>query len=1169
MKNKILLIAMLCFTAFSFNVKAQAPGDIDQTFNPNDIGFNSGLGANNTIYSTALQSDGKIIIGGDFTLYNKVGSKRITRLNANGSLDVTFNPAEYGFGDGANNTVQSIVLQSDGKIIIGGLFTSYNGIGINRIARLNADGTLDATFNPGTGANGGVTATAIQSDGKIIIGGAFTTYNGTSRNRIARLNADGTLDVTFDIGIGADNIVNTTTIQSDGKIIIAGDFTSYNYNSRESIARLNADGSLDATFYNFDPTVERIQVVNTTALQGDGKIIIGGICLKDVASSNITKYHIARLNADGTLDAAFNLGILAGGTVNQIASTTLQSDGKIIIGGAFTTCNGTSRNHIARLNADGTLDATFNPGTGANKDVKTTAIQNDGNIIIAGDFTYYSGSINNSIVRLNSEGFIDVAFNPNNGANNTVLTTAIQNDGKIIIGGKFTSFNEIWANCIARLNTDGTLDANFKSALGANGFVYATSIQSDGKIIIGGDFTSYDGKGINRVARLNVDGMLDDTFNPGTGANGIVYSTAIQSDGKIIIGGAFTTYNGTARNYIARLNADGTLDATFNPGTGANKLVVTTAIQTDGKIIIGGAFNTYNGEVRSRIIRLNADGTLDPSFYAIVPGSNPIVWTTAIESDGKIIIGGDFSYPRVGIARLNIDGTLDTTFNTGTGAAYGRVLTTSIQSDGKIIIAGDFDQYNDISSRGIARLIGDGSLDTTFIPGTGVTLVQSTAIQSDGKIIIGGDFTSYNGTGRTRVARVIGCIPVANTGTITGAATVCQGQNAVTYTVSTIENATLYVWTLPTGAIGTSTTNSIAVDFGTSATSGDITVKGTNSCGDGAISTFAVTVNPLPSSAGTISGTAAVCPDQNSVTYTVPVIANAISYIWTLPSGATGTSTTNSITVNFGASATSGNITVKGTNSCGEGAISTFAVTVNLLPAAAGTITGSATVCQGEYSVTYNVSTIADATSYVWTLPSGATGSSTTNSITVDFGMSAFSGDITVKGTNTCGDGPTSTFAVTVNPLPASPIISASENVLHSNAPAGNQWYNQSGLISDATNQDYTVTVSGAYYTIVTLLGCSSNASNTLNVIINGIEVSENSKTIKVYPNPVSNELIIEIEGNQGKLNFEILNATGQQVFKGNLVEKTTVETTNFNPGVYIIKLENGKSFEFKKIVKN
>jgi uncharacterized delta-60 repeat protein len=203
--------------------------------------------------------------------------------------------------------------------------------------------------------------------------------------------------------------------------------------------------------------------------------------------------------------------------------------------------------------------------------------------------------------------------------NNGVSTTSIQSDGKIIIGGWFTSYDGTTRNDIARLNSDGTLDGTFNLNLGTALYesgVYTTSIQSDGKIIIGGFwYADIEIIAINGIARLNADGTLDGTFNPGSGANNYVRTTAIQSDGKIIIGGQFTSYNGVARNRIARLNADGTLDGTFNPGTGTNDDVRTSSIQSDGKIIIGGDFTSYDGTGRNRIARINVNAPLNTTIF--------------------------------------------------------------------------------------------------------------------------------------------------------------------------------------------------------------------------------------------------------------------------------------------------------------------------------------------------------------------------------------------------------------------------------------------------------------------------------------------------------------------------------------------------------------------------
>jgi uncharacterized delta-60 repeat protein len=394
---------------------------------------------------------------------------------------------------------------------------------------------------------------------------------------------------------------------------------------------INTKAQSGANDPNFNPGTGANNLVWTTAIQNDGKIIIGG---QFTSYNGTTKNYITRLNADGTLDPTFNVGT---GASYEVWNTSIHSDGKIIVGGWFTSFNGILRNNIVRLNSDGTLDATFNPGTGTDDWVNTTAIQNDGKIIIGGYFTTYNETTRKGIARINADGSLDTVFNPGTGSYGPVETTAIQSDGKIIIGGWFNSYNETTSHNIARLNSDGTLDNTFNTGTGAYGWVKTTAIQSDGKIIIGGYFTSYNGTARNHIARLNADGTLDTTFNPGTGANNYIFTTSIQSDGKIIIGGDFTSYNGTTTNRIARLNTDGTLDATFNPGTGVDDRVITTAIQSDGKILIGGKFTSYDGINRNRIARIliSDDGisSIQPKAILIYP--NPVSNELNIEIEGN------------------------------------------------------------------------------------------------------------------------------------------------------------------------------------------------------------------------------------------------------------------------------------------------------------------------------------------------------------------------------------------------------------------------------------------------------------------------------------------------------------------------------------------------------
>jgi hypothetical protein len=177
------------------------------------------------------------------------------------------------------------------------------------------------------------------------------------------------------------------------------------------------------------------------------------------------------------------------------------------------------------------------------------------------------------------------------------------------------------------------------------------------------------------------------------------------------------------------------------------------------------------------------------------------------------------------------------------------------------------------------------------------------------------------------------------------------------------------------------------------------------------------------------------------------------------------------------------------------------------------------------------------------------------------------SGNYAFTTINAAGCDSTANLHLTINSTPATPVISQAGAVLHSDAPEGNQWYAHEGLINGATEQDYEVTEINSYFVIVTLFNCSSQPSNTIQVITTGIGLSDKVHSVKVYPNPVINEFTIETEGNKERFSFEILNISGQVVYEGNFIEKTTILSSEFLPGVYLIKLGNGKDFEFIKIL--
>ena len=351
----------------------------------------------------------------------------------------------------------------------------------------------------------------------------------------------------------------------------------------------------------------------------------------------------------GSVDPVFNPNVVG----SYIAATAVQPDGKILVAGSFTMVGSQMRNSIARLNADGSVEstATFNPGTGADFDVTCITVQADGKILLGGGFGTVNGQPRNRIARLNGQGGVEstATFNVGTGPNDFIYNVLVQPDGKILIAGDFTSVNGAVRNRIARLTANGGVEgtATFNAGTGANGTVSSIALQADGKIVLAGSFTSVDGQPRNRIARLNADGTLEGTatFNAGTGVDGDIYAVAIQPDGGILLAGDFANVNGQPRARVARLHSDGSVEttATFNVGTGADAAIYSVALQADGRILLAGDFTSVNGEARNRIARLSGDGSVDDaSSLHLGTGADATIVSVALQADGYILLGGSF-----------------------------------------------------------------------------------------------------------------------------------------------------------------------------------------------------------------------------------------------------------------------------------------------------------------------------------------------------------------------------------------------------------------------------------------------------------------------------------------------------------------------------------------------
>ncbi len=580
-----------------------------------------------------------------------------TSMFAAGEVDTSFG-ASAASRKSANVSVMK--LQPDGKVLIAGFFTTINGKATFGITRLNTDGTPDTSFNPpdfvtaGWGQGGIITAIGLQSDGKIIVGGLITATSSNSGEYLLglrRLNPNGTLDTSFFIQPFAINFggsVNDIEVLSNDKIIVVGTFKFTGFEeTRYGIYRLNANGAIDESFtqpfYGAD--------ITNVEIQNDGKILATNL----ISNGD----NIRRFNGDGTTDNSF--GTIT--TNKRINKLKILSDNSILVGGDFTIVNGFNQGGVTKVNPDGSLNLSFNlnnTGLSLNGFIYGIWERSNGKILLTGGFQGFNGISRTNLVQLNSDGNVDTSFNYVNSFSTEsfreVITTT--ND-KVLVG----TYSQIAAPSLMRLNSDGALDTTFTTLINRIGLVRKIAQQSDGKIVFGGEFDFANNTQRNSLARVNIDGSLDNSFVPffNTSTVEAINAIAIQSDGKILVG-----FNNGLK--LVRLNSDGSKDTTFNPVFAGNWLVYDIYVLTDGKILVAGSLM---GDVGLRYItRLNSNGSTDTTFIPTNP--NNLVYKISVQPDGKILIGGNFTQIgtsiRGRIGRLNANGSLDTTFNPPGGA---------------------------------------------------------------------------------------------------------------------------------------------------------------------------------------------------------------------------------------------------------------------------------------------------------------------------------------------------------------------------------------------------------------------------------------------------------------------------------------------------------------------
>ena len=570
------------------------------------------------------------------------------------------------------------------------------------------------------------------------------------------------------------------------------------------------------------------------------------------------------------------------------------------------------------------------------------------------------------------------------------------------------------------------------------------------------------------------------------------------------------------------------------------------------------------------------------NVYTTQAGMTGYTWT--VSAGGTITAGSTtnaitVTWNTAGAQTVSVNYTNASGCNATTAASYAVTVnalpTPTIAGPASVCLLSTGNVYS--TQAGMTGYTWTVSAGGTITAGAGTNAITVTWNTVGAKTITV-NYTNANGCAATTPASYAVTVNAGASPTITGTTSLCVNSGFYNYT--TEPGMTAYVWTVSAG--GTITfgagTNQIQVTWNTAgAQTVSVNYTPSTGCPAAAPTVLPITVNGTPGAAGTITGTPTVCGGANGISYSTTSIPNTLTYVWVLPAGATiasGAGTTN-ITVNFAGNASSGPITVYGNNLCGNGASSpAYNVTVNQLPAAAGTISGPATVCAGTSGVVYSVTNIANASSYVWSVPSGATivSGGNTNSITVNFASSASSGSFSVYGTNSCGNGtPSPAYVVTVNPIPPTPVITFVNDVLSSSIATGNQWYQDGVAIAGATNQTYEPTSAGDYYVIVTLNGCSSGESNHIWVSLTGISDAEESN-FTVYPVPNNGRFTVSVAHAQaGTYTIRVVNALGQSIFEQVQETDGTFKKDvdlNYAPnGMYQVAIINNKHTVIRKIL--
>lgn len=675
----------------------------------------------------------------------------IIRVLDDGSVDSTFTPSV------ALNGCFKFLPLSSGKIIVG-LFISSSS---STVKLLNDDGSVDGSFSTisldTSMRNIPDRIFSNNNEDLFIITGYFNTVNGSTYNGIVSFDITGTLDSTFfNTQLLAYNDNNDTQVFDDvlyiydRSITFPTPFNTYKFTPFGYLIKIDIyTGDLIGEIYDDNLFTKMDSLANTPRLWIRGNdVTIPRIYLqyKDLSTSNLMLSVLDILGSTLTLNNSYTLdryfvdnGQIISNGYNLILEDYKNTD---VYRGGITYAKAAEEvdaniSNICNLDLKGLLKSTFNQGTGFNDVVHSAKLLSNGKIVCVGNFNTYNGVSANRIAFLNQDGTLDTATMANVGVgfvNPCYKVIERLDTNKIIVVGGFTQYKGVSVNRIIQLNLNGTVDTSITGiTTGANGDIFDIKHdQVNNKFYIGGRFTQYNGVSRNSLACLTSNLALNTGFAVGTGFSGgtapsqvkAVYALEIQPDGKLLVGSNYTIYNGTTIQCLTRHNTNGTLDSTFQTNLGTGPVGVYGVIKAikllpDGRIVVGGNFQSFNGNTVANMARISSTGVYDSTFNTNTlfnsiqtggSGSFDVaeVFTIALQSDGKMLVGGSFLtapatvYFNKGVQRINVDGSLDLSYgqvdlqNSFVGVSrFTWVNEINLNpSNNDIIVVGRFNKYH-------------------------------------------------------------------------------------------------------------------------------------------------------------------------------------------------------------------------------------------------------------------------------------------------------------------------------------------------------------------------------------------------------------------------------------------------------------------------------------------